>query len=368
MKENRIVFLPVPASFTALFPRSQERDEEFTINLDIPIPVEITSGEDISLAELSPEMILSAMLRVIETGKEKEEWTEYYRHFVLAFRPGILIEFSEAAIGKARNGNFDEALDILSLLRGLFPSSPSVSLNRALVLEEKASRLKMLGDNHGGKARDAAAAAYVELMTREPPFSQAFYNGGFFFLSQGDFQKAAECFSRYLEIAKDEKNMNEVKETLKEIIDKGLDDVCFNEARLSLEQGNAEEGLRGIRDFLERRPLVWNGWFMLGWALRLLGRWEDGAAAFRKAIELGGEGSDTRNELAICLMEMGNIQGARRELETALAQDSGNVKIISNLGVLALREGDKEKAAAFFRTALDKDGDDPFTRLWTDID
>jgi Tfp pilus assembly protein PilF len=366
MKENHIIFIPVPASFTDLFPSHKDRDEEFFINPDIPIPVEISSGEEINLKELSPEMILSAMLRVIETGKGKKEWTEYYRRFVLVFRPSILAEFTEAAIGKTRNGNFDEALDILSCLRGLLPFSPSVSLNTALVLEEKAAQFRRLGKEDGGKARDAAATAYEELMVCEPQFPLAFYNGGHFFLSQCNFQKAEECFSRYLEIANDGKKRNHAKEVLKEIRDKGLDEECFIKARLFIEQGKAEEGLRSIREFLESRPLVWNGWFMLGWALRLLGRWEDGAEAFRKAIELGGAGSDTRNELAICLMETGDVSGARRELETAISQDSDNVKIISNLGVLALKEGNKEKADAFFRTALDLDGDDSVARRWAD--
>jgi Flp pilus assembly protein TadD len=89
--------------------------------------------------------------------------------------------------------------------------------------------------------------------------------------------------------------------------------------------------------------------------------------ALKKTIELGGAGTDTRNELAICLMETGDVSGARRELEAALAQDSDNVKIISNLGVLALKEGDKEKAAAFFRTALDRDGGDPVAGRWADM-
>jgi tetratricopeptide (TPR) repeat protein len=367
MIETKVVFLPVPASFTELFPRPAKPDEEFSINPDIPIPVEISNGEDINLTELSPEMILSAMLRVIDTGEAKEEWTNYYRHFVLVFRPGILVELTEAAVGKARNGDFDEALDIFSCLRGLFPFSASVSLNIALVLEKKAAECLRLGKEDGGKSLDDAAAAYKELMAREPPFPRAFFFGGRFFLSQNDFQKAAECFSRFIEIGKDGKKKNHAKDALKEMRDKGLDEYCFNEARLSLEQGKAEEGLRCIREFLESRPLVWNGWFMLGWALRLLGRWADGAAAFKKTIELGGDGSDTRNELAICLMETGDVSGARRELETALAQDSDNIKIISNLGVLALKEGDKEKAAAFFRTALDRDCDDPVVRLWADI-
>jgi len=149
---------------------------------------------------------------------------------------------------------------------------------------------------------------------------------------------------------------------IKEITDSGLNDDSFLRAHNLIKEGKAEEGLNSIRDFLERYPLVWNGWFLLGWALRLLRRWEDAKAAFKKTIELGGDNSDTRNELAICLMETGDITGARRELETALNKDPENVKIISNLGALALKNGDKEKAAAFFRTALEIDEDDPVAK------
>ncbi|MDR2953027.1 MAG: tetratricopeptide repeat protein [Treponema sp.] len=367
MKENRFVFVPVPASFAAAFPLPNTGDGGFSIDPDIPIPVEISGNGNIELKELSPEMILSAMLRVIEAGNEKKEWIGYYRRFVLAFRPGIMAEFTGAAVGKARNGDFDGALDILSCLRGLFPFSPAVSLNLALVLEEKAARRRKLGKEGWEKTRDAAAAVYEELLWRDPPFPRAVFNGGCFFHAQGDFGKAAEYFSRYLEIAEDGEKRKRAKEALKEIRDNGLDEKCFMEARLSLERGNAKEGLSSIREFLEGRPLAWNGWFMLGWALRLLGRWKDGAAAFKKAIELGGDGGDARNELAICLMETGDISGARRELETALAQDADNVKIISNLGVLALKEGDKEKAAAFFRAVLELDGGDPVAGRWAGI-
>jgi tetratricopeptide (TPR) repeat protein len=151
---------------------------------------------------------------------------------------------------------------------------------------------------------------------------------------------------------------------IREIKDNGLDDESFINAHNLIQEGETEEGLACIYDFIERRPKVWNGWFVLGWALRLLGRWADGKAALEKAIELGGGGSDTRNELAICLMETGDKAGAKRELETALSGDPENVKIISNLGVLALKNNEKEKAAAFFRTVLEIDNSDPVAKSY----
>jgi tetratricopeptide (TPR) repeat protein len=88
---------------------------------------------------------------------------------------------------------------------------------------------------------------------------------------------------------------------LQEIKDNGLDDENFIKAHKLIQEGKPEEGLYCIHNFIERFPLVWNGWFILGWALRLLGRYKDAQAALEKALELGGDNSVTRNELSLCL-------------------------------------------------------------------
>jgi Flp pilus assembly protein TadD len=360
-QQNRIVFLSVPECL-----RGRIEDESaaaFAINPDIPIPVEIPEGEEkLNLEELSWEMILSGMLHVIAAGTESPEQTDYYRHFVLALRPLILGELTEAAILKARNRDFDLALEILEALRGLFPGSPVPFLNRALVLEERAALFERQGKKEAEAEYRTAAAAYEEAMALSPPFPGAFFNGGFFYLGRKDFSRARECFSTYIETGDDAEKKEQAEAIIREIEESDLEDARFQEAWEQIRQGREEAALENICDFLERRPSVWNGWFMLGWALRRLGRWEDGAAAFGKAVELGGGNSDTRNELAICLMETGDHSAARRELETALREDPENIKIISNLGVLAMKSGNDDEAAAFFRTVLELDPDDPVAR------
>ena len=360
MKESRIVFFTIPQSLHQQL--AEKTENTFAINPDIPVPVEIPEGqEQISPENLTIEAILSAMLRVIQAGEEKIQRLDYYRNFVFVLRPGILIEFTEAAAIKARNGDFDSAQEILSVLEGLFPSSPLVMLNRALAYEEQALQHRKSGREEQN-AVQAASALYEDLLELEPPFAQALYNGGFFYFYQNDFPRAAEFFSRFMETAGDEDKKNQIEKILKNITDNGLDDESFTEANKFIREGKAQEALTSIHDFLERRPLVSNGWFVLGWALRLLCRWADGEAAFRKAIELGADSGDARNELAICLMERGDYSGARRELQTALKEDPENIKIISNLGVLALKDGKKEEAAAFFRTVLELDSEDPVAR------
>jgi tetratricopeptide (TPR) repeat protein len=239
-----------------------------------------------------------------------------------------------------------------------------VLLNKALVREEEAESLEKGGLDGAAEERyDEALAAYEEVLGREPVFPNALFNGGFFFMRRGDFGRALDCFSRYLEQDGVEEEKQEKARTLaEEISRRGLEDSSFREAYEDVREGREEEGMDKIRRFLEQRPLVWNGWFVLGWALRRLGRWEDGATAFRKALELGGDNRDTRNELAICLMEMKDYGAARKELERALREDPDDIKIISNLGVLALKEGREREAAAFFRAVLELNPGDTVAR------
>ncbi|HRZ89591.1 MAG TPA: tetratricopeptide repeat protein, partial [Spirochaetia bacterium] len=143
---------------------------------------------------------------------------------------------------------------------------------------------------------------------------------------------------------------------------RGDADSAFKEAYDFIRLGREEEGIGKAREFLSSYPKVWNGWFLLGWGCRRLKRWAEGREAFEKAIELGAEDADTYNELAICLLELGEYRECRKRLEAALRLEPDNVKIVSNLGTLALKQGRPDEAERFFRTALELDPRDPLAR------
>ena len=170
--KSRIIFLPVPQILKNM------EQEEFYIDVDIPIPIEISGDDTDEIENISIESILSAMLRVIEEDGVRREWIDYYSSFVLFLRPDL------------------------------------------------PSKLKKIKETEG-------------------------------LFADEDYLKALKL----------------------------------------TEDGKAEESLAHIRAFIERRPLEHKGWFILGRALRLLGRWQDARTALEKAIELGGDNSETRNEL-----------------------------------------------------------------------
>jgi tetratricopeptide (TPR) repeat protein len=335
--------------------------------------VELPPGESkLDLEQLSWEMILSGMIRVVGEHANNPggsalgaEDADYYRRFVLAVKPDILEEFTGAAILKARNGDYSLALEIIDALRGLFPHSAAALLNRALILENHAGALEQSGrDQEAGLVYQDALRSYQELVALDPPLPDGLFNAGFFYMGRQSFDKARECFSAYLALGEGDETFPRAKRAkarkiVREIESRALDDAIFRQAYDHIRLGEEQQGLEKIRIFLEQHPQVWNGWFILGWGLRRLSRWEDAAAAFAEALDLGGDNSDTRNELAICLMEQGRFPEARKHLEAALRTEPENVKIISNLGVLALRRGEHDEAAAFFRAVLEMEPEDP---------
>jgi len=364
MENNPIVFLTAPASL-------KDKAGSFKFDPSILLPVEKEKGEkDPDPENITLEMILSGMLKVISASvtaaplmpKIPPEWIEYYRNFVFAVKPGIYHEFTSAAIVKAANEEFGMALEINAVLEGLFPRSPGVLLSKALILEKKAA---IMEKNGRGAERENAQAleAYETALAAEPVLPDALFNAGYFFMRRRDFVRAKDCFAGYVSVSDEPVKKKEAENIIRNIGGQGLDDENYREAYDCISRGDDKTGLLKIRKFIEKYPRVRNGWFILGWALRKLGRFSDGLEAFKKAGELGndpgGTSGDIRNEMAICLMELGDLRGARKELEHALREEPENIKIISNLGVLAQKCGKTDEAAAFFRTVLELDPGDP---------
>ncbi len=361
---KRLVFIELPPALA--------RDiGAFKPDPAIPIPVETASpaaGEGGPAPSdrgfISAESIVAGMLRLL-AWRPAHEHADYYRSFVLAARPGIMTELSQAGIAKAQNKEWEIAEEVFRALAGLFPKAPEPLLDLAIISEDRAEAYAQSGREALAEEMDERAFdAYKRLLALEPPFPPAFFNAAFFFMRRRNFERAASLFKTYVEIADDPGKKAKAAEIMKRLGEQGYLDNIFKEAYDFIRLGEEEKGLAKAREFIERHPAVWNGWFLSGWASRRLGRWDEGRAAFEKAIELGAEGADALNELSICLLELGKPVEARRALEKALRVEPENVKVIVNLGVVALRQGRRDEAAGFFRTALELEPEDEDARRW----
>ena len=347
-------------------------DESFQIDTSIQLPVQKKDSDAPGVfnpSEITAEQILAGILTVLAYDR-KNEHLDYYRSLLLKAKPEIKKELCEAAILKTKNEDYDLAEEIFLALIGLDPEDEAIILNMALFLDQRADSYRRAGLFDDADAYDADAYAYYkQAIDSDNPIPDAYFNVGFYFMKQYKYREAKDSFETYLALTCDysDEDMGEngvykkerAQEILNEIKNQNMDDVRFQNAFDLISKGEDEKALEEIRLFLQNNPEVWNAWFMLGWALRKMGRFEDAKQAFLEAIKFGAEkNADTLNELALCSIQLREFSLAKKYLLDAFALEPESTKIISNLGYLALAEGNKQEARNYFATVLEYDSND----------
>ncbi|MGN0729769.1 tetratricopeptide repeat protein [Treponema sp.] len=361
------IYFIKPQQGSALSPKAMK------INSEIPLPVQKKNIDDPvekDIARLSEEQILSGILTVLAYDRENEN-SDYYRALITDIRPGIKKELAEAAILKTKNEDWELAEEIWLAVNGIDPSDKAIILNMAIFFDQRADSYRRNSLNEDADAYDETALAYYrQAMDSDKEIPDVYFNAGFFYLKKHEYGEAKGCFESYLALVADEKDEDlgengiYKKERAQEIIDKisnrNLENDRFHDAYKLISEGQEEKGLEEIRKFIVDNPFVWNAWFMLGWGLRRLGRFEEAKQAFLKARECegGDENADTMNELAICQMETGQFKEAKETLTEALSLDPDNTKIISNLGCLCLKLNQQSEALKYFEVVLEIDPND----------
>lgn len=360
-----IYFITIPENFI-------QSEDAFKIDTSIKLPVQKKVNEapgNFNPSEITTEQILAGILTVLAYDKKNEN-LDYYRSIILKVKPNIKKELCEAAILKTKNEDFDLAEEIFLALKGLDPEDVAITLNMALFLDQRADSFRNAGLIEEADAYDSDALGYyTEAMEADPPLADAFFNAGFFYMKQHKYRDAKDAFETYIALTCDlsDEDLGEsgvykkerAQEIVNNITNQNIDDEAFMRAYDLISKGEEEKGIEQIRKFLVNNSKVWNAWFMLGWGLRRLQRFSDAKLAFEEALKCGGnENPDTYNELSLCYIQEKNFDEAKKCLLKAFEMDSENTKIISNLGFLALAQGDKQQARNYFTAVLEFDPKD----------
>lgn len=361
-----LYYIKLPENFNA---------HGFAIDNNIMIPVEKQS-EDSSMEgtqDIKEGQILSGLLKVLAYDKDNPH-TSYYRNLLMQARPNIKTQLADIAIFKTHNEDWDIAQEMFEALHGVDPDDMAIILNTALFYDQKADALRKMGnDTQADIADKKALDLYEECLQHDDSQEGAYFNVGFFYLKKKQFRQAKDAFESYLALTVKTPDSvlgengiykrERARQIVDNIRDSDLDCEEYCIAYSLINSDKVKEGMEHLERFLQKRPDVWNGWFLLGWALRKQGRYEDAKKAFEEVIKRECANSDCYNELAICQLEMGQVQNAIASLNMALAQDPEDTKVISNLGFCYLRLGNKEEAKKYFAATLELCPTDEIAKL-----
>ena len=371
---EELIYLDVPTGIFQHLTIHHGLNIESGIRLPVQLPDGIKEAKDFDVSTLTIEMILSGMLLIFAHDRENEH-IDYYKRLFISLRPTIKEEMLAGTAIKIHNGDYEMAETLLEALLGLKEDDPDVLLMLAYLYEKRMRR----DSSYLRKAREL----YNTLICREPPVPSVFFNAAIFFMGIRDWAKSKDLLETYIALKIDDEKEEEV-----ERLEKAQSSLNYVNAQLLLgktfkrsvqfiEENKIDEALPLIHSFIQEHPQNWNGWFLLGWALRLQKRWSDGGAALQKSLELykknrssysalqsecRAEYSNICNELSLCWLEEGKLDEASSILESAIANDCENVKLISNLGILSLKKKDVAKAKSYFMTALYIDPNDEISQ------
>ncbi len=362
---DSIYFIDLPEDFKL-------SDAAFPIDKTIQLPVQQKDSDAPGVfnpKEITMEQILAGILTVLAYDK-KNPHLDYYRSILKKAKPNIKQELCEAAILKTKNEDFDLAEEIFMALHGLEPDDEAIILNMALFLDQRADNYRRAGLFEDADAYDSDAESYyIQAIEADPPLPDAYFNAGFFYLKQHKYREAKDCFETFVALnceateeelgENGEYKLNRANEILEMIKNQNMDDERFKNAYDLISSGQEEKGLEEIKVFLQNNPKVWNAWFLLGWGLRKLERFDGAKQAFLEALECGGDqNADTYNELSLCLVAEKKFDEAKAALQKAMAIDPDSTKILSNLGYIALAQGNEEEARKYFSIVLELDPKD----------
>ncbi len=343
---QRIVFISIPEE-------TAEELKGFPLDTAKLLPVEIPPGEENwTVKDLSWEMIISAMFKIFAWDPDHED-CGYYRMLIHALEPGIEFTMTKTGIEKANSKDFSVAEEIFRALVHYNSGNVNNYINLALVLEEQSGLYENLGNFElSEKYLSEAFKTYHNALELHGTSPDLLFNLGNFYIKRKNPEKARNILQNFILYEPPGKRKDFVLEILQKFPKSTHEEVLLLEAYDFIQMEQEDQGIERIKLFLENHDDVWNAWFLLGWAYRRKEDYQAGKEAFLKSIEYEGNHTDSYNELAICLMELGEYSLCRQYLKKALILEGENTKTIMNFGILALKEHDLSEAERFFRTVL----------------
>lgn len=333
----------------------------FKIDPARQIPVQLPKGKKTldGDVQITLEMIVSGMLRIICYQPDNPNFP-YYQQFVLAAEPDAVQQLNLAAIAQEQAGHQDFAEELFVTVNHLSPQSATF-INLATCYSQRAANDTKKGtvyDLYSQKALDTLMEG-VKAFPKDPDL---LCETGYFHLYQGNTEAAQDYFERYLQVAPQGEKRTQVEKVFADINTKISNDTTLMHAYDQIQMSEETKALESLDGWIRKNPKTWNGYFLKGWALRRLGRFDEAKEAFLTCLKLGEKDGDIYNELSLCEFSLGNKDLAKSYLDIAVDLDNKNVTYLSNLAYMHLKDEEYTEARRLLEQARAIDPNDPLTQ------
>ncbi|MGI6432319.1 MAG: tetratricopeptide repeat protein [Sphaerochaetaceae bacterium] len=351
---NDIIFITLPDS-----PPTQSG--EFSFDPTIALPVQLPEGSTTIEADsgLRIEQIAAGLIKVIAHNSSHANF-DYYCDLLLALQPDVVHELHTAAVAKAQTEDEQFAEELFLAAVHLNPHIAELYVNLGILYGQQARKARDANQQH---VYDEAITKQMDTLRKGLevlPYSELLLKeSGMLNLFLGNDEIAYEQLNAYLAQAKDSEEKELIAKKVEELGSQIEDEQTLQAAFDEMQLGNEEQALRLATTYATNNPRLWSGFFLQGWALRRLGRYQEAQSAFLRCLELGEQNADIYNELSICALELGERQLSQEYLEIALELDEESVKLISNLAFLKLEEQQYQEVQHLLNRGLALDAQDP---------
>ncbi|MDD7202267.1 MAG: tetratricopeptide repeat protein [Sphaerochaetaceae bacterium] len=340
-------------------PPSMARDiNGFRLDPARELPIQLPAGKKHldGDTQVTLDMIVSGMLRIICYQADNPNFP-YYKQFVLAAEPDAVEQLNLAAIAQEKAGHDAFAEELFLTVNHLYPQSATF-INLATCYSQRAASDKEKGtvyDMYAQKALDTLMEG-VRMFPKDPDL---LCEVGYFHLYQGNTETAEDYFEQYLAVAPQGEKRSKVEKVFADINKKISNDTALMHAYDQISMGEEDKALETLKDWIVKNPKTWNGYFLQGWALRKLGRFDEARESFLTCLNLGQKDGDIYNELSLCEFSLGNKPLAKDYLDIAVDLDGKNLTYLSNLAYMHLEDEEYGQARRLLEKARALDSSDP---------